>query len=83
MQISRADDLPITSDYELIRDRLTGDKGQVSLLFESFGFKSGVPRDVDFVFDAELVEDVGEHRRLVKGHAAFGGQSVAAIASIR
>jgi UPF0042 nucleotide-binding protein len=40
---------------DMIRDRLTGDKGQVSLLFESFGFKQGVPRDVDFVFDVRCL----------------------------
>jgi len=40
---------------DLIRDRLTGDSGQLSLLFESFGFKNGVPRDVDFVFDVRCL----------------------------
>jgi UPF0042 nucleotide-binding protein len=37
---------------ELIRRRLTLDReGELSLLFMSFGYKHGVPRDADFVFD--------------------------------
>ena len=30
-------------------------KGRLSLLFESFGYKSGVPTDADFVFDARCL----------------------------
>lgn len=40
---------------DLLRERISGDQGQVSLLFESFGFKHGVPRDVDFVFDVRCL----------------------------
>ncbi|EGW54613.1 RNase adapter RapZ [Candidatus Endoriftia persephone] len=40
---------------DLIRGRVTGGSRQVSLLFESFGFKHGVPRDVDFVFDVRCL----------------------------
>ena len=40
---------------DLIHDRMSGEKRQVSLLFESFGFKHGVPRDVDFVFDVRCL----------------------------
>jgi len=36
---------------DLIHDRMSGEKRQVSLLFESFGFKHGIPADADFVFD--------------------------------
>lgn len=38
---------------ELLRNRL-GEKGQtrLSILFQSFGFKYGIPSDADFVFDA-------------------------------
>jgi UPF0042 nucleotide-binding protein len=37
---------------DLIRERLAGDGGaEVSLLLLSFGYKQGLPRDVDFVFD--------------------------------
>jgi UPF0042 nucleotide-binding protein len=39
----------------LIRERMSEDKGQVSLMFKSFGFKHGVPRDVDFVFDVRCL----------------------------
>ena len=41
---------------ETIRDRVAGRKdGQMSLQFESFGFKHGVPADADFVFDARAL----------------------------
>lgn len=41
---------------ELIHDRLgDGDKTSLSLMFESFGFKHGVPRDADFVFDVRCL----------------------------
>ncbi|TCO80137.1 UPF0042 nucleotide-binding protein [Plasticicumulans lactativorans] len=37
---------------ELVRVRLHGDaSGGMSLMFESFGFKHGLPDDADFVFD--------------------------------
>lgn len=37
---------------EIIRQRLQlDDGGELSLLFMSFGYKHGVPRDADFVFD--------------------------------
>lgn len=37
---------------DLIRERLAGEGGaEVSLLLLSFGYKQGLPRDVDFVFD--------------------------------
>lgn len=40
---------------ELLRDRLFGDHPGLSLMFKSFGFKHGVPRDVDFVFDVRCL----------------------------
>jgi len=37
---------------EAIRERIDGRReGRLSLLFESFGFKFGIPGDADFVFD--------------------------------
>ena len=39
----------------LIRDRMSLNTRQVSLMFKSFGFKHGVPRDVDFVFDVRCL----------------------------
>ncbi|HEX3948324.1 MAG TPA: RNase adapter RapZ [Steroidobacteraceae bacterium] len=37
---------------ELIRERLDRQReGRLSLMFESFGFKHGIPGDADFVFD--------------------------------
>jgi UPF0042 nucleotide-binding protein len=41
---------------ELIRERLDRRaSGRLSLLFESFGFKHGVPKDADFVFDVRCL----------------------------
>ena len=41
---------------DLIRERLESKVGSgLSLLFESFGFKNGVPADADFVFDARCL----------------------------
>src|SRR5271155_3431692 len=37
---------------ELIRERIEGRReGRLSLMFESFGYKHGIPGDADFVFD--------------------------------
>jgi RNase adapter protein RapZ len=51
-----------TSDmtiYELrdtLRQRLLGaEKGELSLLFQSFGFKKGIPSDADLVFDVRML----------------------------
>jgi RNase adapter protein RapZ len=40
---------------DLIRKRIDGRNGQASIMFESFGFKHGVPRDADFVFDVRCL----------------------------
>ena len=41
---------------DLVRQRVARDNdGQLSLLFESFGFKHGNPTDADFVFDARCL----------------------------
>ncbi len=41
---------------ELIRKRVHGRRdGQLSLQFESFGYKNGVPADADFVFDVRCL----------------------------
>jgi len=34
-----------------VRERLVGERASLSLLFQSFGFKRGIPVDADFVFD--------------------------------
>ncbi|WP_427980017.1 RNase adapter RapZ [Agarivorans sp.] len=40
----------------LIRSRVTGDKQQqLIMVFESFGFKNGVPSDADYMFDARFL----------------------------
>ncbi len=48
-----------TSIHELreaMRDRLAGERAeQLSILFQSFGYKYGVPADADFVFDARFL----------------------------
>ena len=38
-----------------IRDLVVTDRQQLTLIFESFGFKGGAPLDADFVFDARCV----------------------------
>ncbi|MDJ0805418.1 MAG: RNase adapter RapZ [Gammaproteobacteria bacterium] len=48
----------------LIRDRIGETTRRVSLLFESFGFKHGVPRDVDFVFDVRCLPNPYWEREL-------------------
>ena len=41
---------------DLIRERILGKKtGSMVLVFESFGFKHGIPADADFVFDARFL----------------------------
>lgn len=40
---------------ELVRERLIGHSRDLSLLFQSFGFKHGVPSDADFVFDVRVL----------------------------
>lgn len=40
---------------DLVRERLVGHSRQLSLLFQSFGFKHGVPSDADFVFDVRVL----------------------------
>jgi UPF0042 nucleotide-binding protein len=40
---------------DLVRNRIGGEGGKVSILFESFGFKHGLPRDVDFLFDVRCL----------------------------
>ncbi|MBY0345421.1 MAG: RNase adapter RapZ, partial [Neisseriaceae bacterium] len=38
-----------------IKNFINGDKQRVNLIFESFGFKHGVPLDADFVFDVRCL----------------------------
>ena len=38
-----------------IQDLVVTDRGKLALVFESFGYKGGVPLDADFVFDARCV----------------------------
>ncbi|MCP5162980.1 MAG: RNase adapter RapZ [Hahellaceae bacterium] len=41
---------------DLIKERVAGRKGQdMAMLFQSFGFKHGVPIDADFVFDVRCL----------------------------
>lgn len=41
---------------DLVKERVTGSTSQnLSLLFESFGFKHGIPADADFMFDARCL----------------------------
>lgn len=40
---------------DLIRDRIEHKPQALSLLFESFGYKNGIPMDADFVFDVRCL----------------------------
>lgn len=41
---------------EQLRERILGQKtGRLVMLFESFGFKYGIPKDADYVFDARFL----------------------------
>jgi UPF0042 nucleotide-binding protein len=81
--ISSAADLVIDTSHmgvhalrELIRDRIDRRReGRLSLMFESFGFKHGIPGDADFVFDVRsLPNPFWEHglRRLDGRDRAVG-----------
>jgi len=50
---------------QLIQDRMSNDgKNELSLLFQSFGFKHSVPRDADFVFDVRCLPNPHWHPEL-------------------
>lgn len=50
------DNLSLHELSELIRERILGKKSaNLVLVFESFGFKYGIPRDADYVFDARFL----------------------------
>jgi len=52
---------------ELIHSRISSDDSvQLSLLFESFGFKQGIPVDADFVFDVRCIPNPHWEPRLRK-----------------
>lgn len=40
---------------DLVRSRVTGNRHGLALLFQSFGFKNGVPVDADMVFDVRCL----------------------------
>jgi UPF0042 nucleotide-binding protein len=50
------DTLSVHQLAELIRERILGKKSsRLVLVFESFGFKHGIPKDADYVFDARFL----------------------------
>ena len=50
------DKLSIHQLAELVRERVLGKKSsRLVLVFESFGFKNGVPKDADYVFDVRFL----------------------------
>ncbi|GAA0354635.1 RNase adapter RapZ [Bowmanella denitrificans] len=60
--IERADlyidtgELSVHQLAELVRERILGKKSsRLVLVFESFGFKHGIPKDADYVFDARFL----------------------------
>ena len=58
---------------ELIRTRIAGTSESLSLSFQSFGFKHGIPRDADLVFDARCLPNPYWHSEL----RAFTGKDAA------
>lgn len=50
------DQLSLHQLAELVRERILGKKSsRLVLVFESFGFKHGIPKDADYVFDARFL----------------------------
>ncbi|MDG1121770.1 MAG: RNase adapter RapZ [Glaciecola sp.] len=50
------DQLTVHQLAEIIRERILGKKSsRLVLVFESFGFKYGIPKDADYVFDARFL----------------------------
>jgi UPF0042 nucleotide-binding protein len=71
---------------ELIRERIDRRReGRLSLMFESFGFKHGIPGDADFVFDVRnLPNPFWEHTlRKLTGRDREVGDYLAGHASVR
>ncbi len=53
---------------DLVRERILGKKtGVMVLVFESFGYKYGIPPDADFVFDARFLPNPFWEESLKKG----------------
>ncbi|MED5523621.1 MAG: RNase adapter RapZ [Pseudomonadota bacterium] len=49
-------DISIHQLADLVRERILGKKeGPLMLVFESFGFKHGLPKDADYVFDVRFL----------------------------
>ena len=56
-----------------VQDLVVTDRSKLTLIFESFGYKGGVPLDADFVFDARCVTPnphYDPHLRPLCGHDA-------------
>src|SRR6202521_1926973 len=71
---------------EMIRERIDRRReGRLSLMFESFGYKHGIPGDADFVFDVRsLPNPYWEHRlRHLTGRDALVIEYLAGYASVR
>lgn len=50
------DELSVHQLSELVRERILGKKSsRLVVVFESFGFKHGIPKDADYVFDARFL----------------------------
>jgi len=71
---------------EMIRERIDRrQEGRISLMFESFGFKHGIPGDADFVFDVRsLPNPYWEHAlRHLNGRDAPVIEYLSGYASVR
>jgi len=71
---------------EMIRERIDRrQEGRISLMFESFGFKHGIPGDADFVFDVRnLPNPYWEHAlRHLNGRDAPVIEFLSGYASVR
>lgn len=50
------DSLSVHQLAEIVRERILGKKSsRLVIVFESFGFKYGIPKDADYVFDARFL----------------------------
>ena len=70
---------------ELIRQRVGGrSEGRMSILFESFAYRHGVPGDADFVFDVRSLPNPYWEPGLARAHRArSGGRRVSRAPSDR
>ncbi|OGT21214.1 MAG: RNase adaptor protein RapZ [Gammaproteobacteria bacterium RIFCSPHIGHO2_02_FULL_42_13] len=50
--------------FDIIQQRLSYKENHLSILFQSFGYKHGVPQDADFIFDARCLPNPYWHKTI-------------------